>query len=154
MPPDKRVLAAEAFWRDKESPDIQLQHTEALVALARRLNFRVKSLQGLAVERRARHLAQMTDVSDAIATRALIAYHFSTKRDLMATFLDALGIPHDHGLIDEEQLTAPPADKLASAVQATRAAHDPEDVDLYLRTLTTLDGETWASLSGLLEPSH
>ena len=63
LPVEKRVLAAEAFWLDTDSPDIQAQHAEALVTLARRLNFRAKSVQALTVERRARHLAQLTDIS-------------------------------------------------------------------------------------------
>jgi hypothetical protein len=29
-----------------------------------------------------------------------------------------------------------------------------DDVDLYLRTLAALDGETWANLAPLLEPAH
>ena len=40
MPLDKRIQAAEAFWRDEESADIQAQHVEAIVTIARRLNFR------------------------------------------------------------------------------------------------------------------
>ena len=153
MPLEKRVQAAEAFWRDHESPEIQAQHAEALIALARRLNFRTKTLQSLPVERRARHLAQSPDVSESIATRALIAYHFSTKRPLMAAFLDALAIPHDDGLINEEQLTPPSAERLSAAVQAVRSTFDAGDVDLYLRTLVMLDGDTWTHLSGLLEPA-
>src|SRR4030095_3896536 len=38
MPLDKRVQAADAFWRDEESADIQAQHVEAIVTIARRLN--------------------------------------------------------------------------------------------------------------------
>src|SRR6187549_588549 len=95
MPTEKRVQAADAFWRDTESQDIQAQHAEALAVLARRLNFRMRTLQTLPVERRAKHMAQLTDLSEAVATRALIAYHFATKRPLMGAFLDALGIAHD-----------------------------------------------------------
>ena len=79
MPLEKRVLAAEAFWRDDE-PDVEVQQMEAVVSLARRLNFRAKSIQTLPIERRARHLAQMAEVSDSVATRALIAYHFTNQR--------------------------------------------------------------------------
>ena len=79
MPLDKRTEAAEAFWRDRDSPDIEAQHVEAVLMLAKRLNFRVKSIQALPVEKRAKHLAHVTDVSDAVATRALIAYHFTAK---------------------------------------------------------------------------
>ena len=150
MPLDKRVLAADAFWRDVDSPDIAAQHAEAIGALARRLNFRVRSLQSLPIERRAKHLAQMSDVSDTIATRALIAYHFTTQRPLMAAFLDALGIAHEDGLITVEDVTPPAAETMATAVQSVRSAFPAEDVDLYLRTLTTLDGQTWGELEGLI----
>ncbi len=154
MPSAKRVEAAEAFWRDTESQDIQAQHAEALVALAKRLNFRMRTLQTLPVERRARHLAQLGEVSDAIATRALIAYHFATKRPLMGAFLDGLGIAHEDGLITEEQVAPPAADRLSSAVDAVKGSFDAADVDLYLRTLASLDGETWAHLADVLKPSH
>lgn len=154
MPSEKRVEAAEAFWRDTESQDIQAQHAEALVALAKRLNFRMRTLQTLPVERRAKHLAQLGDVSDAVATRALIAYHFATKRPLMGAFLDALGIAHEDGLITEEQVTPPTAERLSAAVEALTGAFDAGDVDLYLRTLACLDGETWTHLADVLKPSH
>lgn len=150
MSADKRLQAAEAFWRDTESPEIAMQHMEALVALARRLNFRPKSLQQLPVERKARHLAQMSDVSDAVATRALIAYHFLFQRPLMAAFLDGLGIAHEDGLIGEENVVAPSSEKLSAGVKAVRGGHDATDVTLYLRTLVALDGETWGNLETLI----
>jgi hypothetical protein len=153
MPVDKRVLAAEAFWRDTDSPDIQMQQAEVTIALARRLNFRAKSVQALAIERRAKHLGHMADVSDAVATRALIAYHFSNQRPLMAAFLEALGIPHEDGVITEETVAPPDRARLATAVTAIKSSFDTADVDLYLRTLTTLDGDTWGALDGLLSES-
>jgi hypothetical protein len=152
MPLEKRVLAAEAFWRDDESPEIEAQQIEAVVTLAKRLNFRPKSIQSLPIERRARHLAQLPDVSDAVATRALIAYHFTAKRPLMAAFLDALGLAHDNGLITEENVAAPDRGRLETAVTSVRAQFDAGDVDLYLRTLVALDGDTWTNLDGVLAP--
>jgi hypothetical protein len=154
MPVEKRVAAADAFWRDTESAEIQTQHAEALLMLARRLNFRPKTLQSLSIERRAKHLAQVGDVSDAIATRALIAYHFAVKRPLMAAFLDALGIAHENGLIADESLAAPSAERIAAAATTVRSSFDASDVDLYLRTLAALDGETWANLTPVLTPTH
>jgi hypothetical protein len=152
MPLETRVAAADAFWRDDESPEIEAQHADALVTLARRLNFRPKTLQNLPVERLAKHLGQMGEVSDAIATRALIAFHFSGRRPLMGAFLDALGITHDNGLITAEEVAAPPADRLAEAAKVVRASFDPADVDLYLRTLAALDGDTWGNLDVVVQP--
>ena len=153
MSPDKRVLAAEAFWRDSESPDIRAQHVEAAASLARRLKFRPQSIQRLPIERRARQLAQLSDVSESVATRALIAYHFSTQRPLMGAFLDALGIAHEEGLITADEVPPPEADAINAAVTRVKATFPPEDVILYLRTLAALDGDTWAQIDTALAAS-
>ena len=68
LPAREAPLAGRCLLAGQRSPEIQAQHVEALVAIARRLNFRAKSVQALPVERRAKHLAQMRDVSDALAT--------------------------------------------------------------------------------------
>jgi hypothetical protein len=149
LPVERRASVAEAFWRDDESADIQLQHAEAVVLLARRMKFRPKSVQVLPVERRAKHLAQVAEVSDAIATRALIAYHFTEQRPLMGAFLDALGIAHDRGLISTDQVEPPSRDRLVAAVTAVKSEFSEEDVALYLRTLSALDGDTWGALDDL-----
>ena len=149
LPVEKRVRAAEAFWRDESSPDVQVQQMEATLLLAKRLNFRPKSVLSLPIERRARHLAQVNDVSDAVATRALIAYHCAYMRPLMAGFLDALGIGYDQGLSTDENVEAPDRDRLAAAVEAVKATFGSEDVDLYVKTLAALDSDTWRHLDGL-----
>jgi hypothetical protein len=154
MPLEKRVQAADAFWRDEESSDIKVQHVEAIVTIARRLNFRPKSVQALPVERRAKQLAQINEVSDALATRALIAYHFASQRPLMTTFLDALGIPHENGLITAEDVTPPDRERLTAATNALVAAHPADDATRYLRTLVALDGDTWVNLPGVIAAIH
>lgn len=149
MPADKRLLAADAFWREDQA-DVQMQHIDAVVSIARRLNFRPKSVQALPVERKAKHLSQMGEVSDAVATRALISYHFTAKRELMAAFLDALGIKHENGLINEESVPPPSKDRIAAAITTLKAAFPAEDVDLYLKTLSALDEETWAEVEAAM----
>jgi len=149
MTSEQRVAAADAFWRE-ESNDIDVQHADAVVTLARRMHFRPKSMAALPIERRSRMLAQVSDVSDAVATRALISYHFTVRRDLMAAFLDALGIKHENGLIQDETVAPPAKDRLVTAIKKVRESFAASDVDLYLKTLTTLDGDTWGELDGAL----
>ena len=144
MSPDTRLLAADAFWRDDQGAD---QQAEAVVLLARRLNFRPKALHSVPIERRTKMLAQVAEVGDSIATRALIAYHFAHQRPLMAAFLDALGVTHENGLISTDDLPAPAPEKLNAAVAAIRTSFPGDDVDRYLHTLASLDGETWAGLN-------
>ena len=143
MPPATRLTAAEAFWRDDQGDE---QQAEAVVLLARRLNFRPKALQKLPVDRRARMLAQVAELPDTVATRALIAYHFASQRPLMAGFLDALGVAHEDGLIAAEEMPAPDPEKLKAAVAAIRSSFPADDVERYLRTLMVLDGDTWAGV--------
>ena len=150
LSPEKRLAVADAFWRDERSQEIHAPRVEAIVTIAKRLNFRGKSVQALPTEKRAKYLAQMTDVSESIATHALIAYHFVAQRPLMGAFLDAVGIAHENGLISAEQVDAPDRAKLAAAVEKVRAEFPPDDVELYLRTLLILDGETWKALDTVL----
>ncbi len=146
MSREKRLVAAEAFWADEED-GAGAHHVEAIVALAQRLKSRPKTIQAQPPERLARQLAGLSDVSDGIATRALIAYHFTHARPLMSAFLDAVGIPHENGLISDEP-KRPDQARLRTAAETLRAAFPTEDVDLYLRTLVVLDGDTW---DGLIE---
>ena len=145
MTAEQRVAASDAFWNEDQA-DIQMQHMEAIIAIARRMNFRPKSVQSLPLERKSKMLAQLGDVSDSIATRALISYHFQNKRDLMGAFLDAVGIAHENGMIAEESVPPPPSEKLAAAIKQVRSSFPQDDVDLYLRTLSALDGETWVGM--------
>ena len=87
-----------------------------------------------------------------VAARLLVAYHLAHQRPMMASFLDALGIAHEDGLIADEELEAPPADKLAeAAADASPASYPPEDVALYLSTLVWQDPETWGALAEVPE---
>ena len=101
-------------------------------------------------EKRAKYLAQMTDVSESIATHALIAYHFAAQRPLMGAFLDAVGIPHEDGLISAEQVDAPSRATLTAAAEKVQETFATDDLEIYLKTLLILDGETWKELDTLL----
>jgi hypothetical protein len=155
LPSSMRLALADAFWREAgdDTTDTNAQHIEATLAIARRLNFRPKSIQALPIERKAKQLAQIADVSDTIATHALIAYHFSAQRPLMAAFLDALGIANDNGMITAEEVTAPEAEQLRDAI-GKLSTYPADDVSLYLRTLSALDEDTWRHLPDVLAATH
>lgn len=145
VPSDRRVLAATAFWRDEQTA---LEQAEAVSLIARQIKFRPKSVLGLPVEKKARHLAGMAQVSDLLAARLLIAYHLETQRPMMGAFLDALGIQHQDGLITEESPAAPSTERLDRAVQTLSAAYPKLDVARYFWTLLWQDPETWGGLQG------
>jgi spore germination cell wall hydrolase CwlJ-like protein len=142
MTPEQRLQAAQAFWQDEEAANDQVQ---AVLLISQQKKFRPKTVIGLDDTRKARHLATLGSLPDAIAARALIVYHLSHQREMMATFLDALGIAHEDGLIKEDE-AKPDPEKLGPAVAAITAKYPAEDVSLYLSTLLSQDPETWEGL--------
>jgi hypothetical protein len=146
MTPDQRQRAARAFWSDSDAKADQVQ---AVMLIAQQKKFRPKTINGLDLDRRARHLATLASLPDALAARALVVYHLSDQRAMMGAFLDALGIAHENGLIQEDSVTPDPA-KLPAAVSALRQQFPTEDVTLYLETLFSQDPETWGGLESLL----
>jgi hypothetical protein len=137
--------AAEAFWEDEES--IAEQTEEVQLLLARKLNFRYKSVDTMSVDRKATHLMKLGNVSEGVAARLLVTYHLTTQRAMMGAFLDALGIAHEDGLIAEEEAPKPDAAKIGEAATALAAAYPAEDVRLYFETLLVQDPDTWGALA-------
>ena len=139
----ERIDAAGLFWDDEHSADQQM---EAVNAIATQMKFRPRSVIGLAPEKRARYLAQLPNVSDAIAARALVTYHLERRREMMAAFLDLLGVAHENGLITEETIAKPEEEKVKAAAAELATKFPAADVAIYLSTLVSQDPETWAAL--------
>jgi hypothetical protein len=149
MPLERRVDAAGLFWDDEHSADQQL---EAVAAIATHMKFRPRSVLGLAPDKRAKYLAQLPTVTDAIAARALVNYHLERQRPMMGAFLDLLGIAHENGLISDENLPKPEADKVTGAAKELATKFPADDVSLYLATLVSQDPDTWEPLVDLEPP--
>ena len=146
MTPEQRIAAARAFWLDDNATDDQIQ---AVAFIAEKKKFRTKTLLSLDLDRRAQHLASLA-LPDALAARALVTYHLAEQRPMMGAFLDALGIAHEQGLIQEDEVK-PDAAKLAPAVEKISGEFPPEHVSLYLNTLLCQDPETWGGLGELTQ---
>ena len=144
MPLDLRTSAAAAFWRD----DAALEHAEAVALIAKQIKFRPKSVMALPIDKRARHLAGLAQVSDLLAARLVISYHLAHQRPMMGAFLDALGIAHEDGLIKDESPTAPDAATLEAAIKTLGAQFPKVDVARYFWALLWQDPETWGGLKG------
>jgi hypothetical protein len=144
---EQRLQAARAFWQDEQASEDQVQ---AVLLIAQQKKFRPKSVVSLNDERKARHLAGLASLPDGLAARALILYHLAEQRPMMSAFLDALGIAHENGLIQED-LAAPDPGKLGPAVTQIAQQYPPESVSLYLNTLLSQDANTWGALGPLLQ---
>jgi uncharacterized protein Usg len=151
MPDAKRLLAAEAFWQERDGVEQQI---EAMTLIARQLKARPKFVQGLPLEKKARYLASFPQMPDALAARLLVSYHLAHQRPMLQAFLDALGIAHEDGVIAADPEGPISAERLATAADALDAAFPPEDVTLYLATLLSQDPETWGALQGVPQASR
>jgi hypothetical protein len=146
LPAERRTVAAELFWADEQSTE---QQVEAVAALAAHMKFRTKSVMSLPVDKKARYLATLPNVSDSIAARALVNFHLDRQRPMMGAFLDALGITHENGLITEENIGTPDPEKLSAAAEELGSKYPADDVALYFSTLVSQDPDTWGGLADL-----
>jgi hypothetical protein len=150
MSETQKLRAAEAFWRE---PDGVEQQLEAMALLAQKLKARPRYIQGLPIEKRARHLAHYPQMPDLLAARMLVSYHLAHQRPMMSAFLDAIGIAHDNGLITEDPKGPVTAEQLQAGRTALEGAYPAEDIQLYFATLLAQDPETWAALTGHMSRS-
>ena len=146
LPIERREQAAELFWSDEQSAE---QQVEACAQIATQMKFRAKSVLALPVDKKTRYLVRLPNISDAVAARALVDYHLGRQREMMAAFLDALGVAHENGLISEETVVKPETEKLRTAAADIAGKYPADDVSLYLSTLVSQDPDTWGELADL-----
>jgi hypothetical protein len=143
---DQRTRAARAFWADPDATDDQVQ---AAFLIAQQKKFRPKTVIGLDLDRKARHLATVGSMPDQIAARALIVYHLAEQRPMMGAFLDALGIAHENGLIQDDEVK-PDAAKIGQAAEQIARQFPRADARIYLSTLLCQDPDTWGALGDVV----
>ena len=144
LPAERRIAAAGLFWADEQSAE---QQVEAIAAIATHMKFRTKTLFGLSQEKKSKYLSTLPNISESIAARALVNYHLETQRPMMGAFLDSLGIAHENGLINDESVARPDAEKLRAAATELAGKYPAEDLNLYFSTLVSQDPDTWGGLA-------
>jgi hypothetical protein len=120
----------------------------AFAAIVRARRMRPQAVRAMSPEAQARAVAAILDPGEPLASSLLVALHLGERRPLLRTFLDAMNLPHDDGILkDEAEETPPPTpEALRTALQAL--ASFPEDqVAVYLNTLYLQDPERWAALA-------
>jgi hypothetical protein len=147
MTGEQRLRAARALWNDADARAEQIQ---AAGVIAQQLKFRPKTVAGLDKDKQARYLTNVVNVPDELAAKLLVGYHLAEQRPMMSTFLDAIGLAHEAGLIDDDA-GSPDAARMAGAAAAIATSYPAEDVALYLNTLLWQDPRTWGVLADLPE---
>ena len=144
LPAERRIAAAGLFWADEQSAE---QQVEAIAAIATHMKFRTKTLFGLSQEKKSKYLSTLPNISESIAARALVNYHLETQRPMMGAFLDSLGIAHENGLINDESVAKPDAERLRAAATELAGKYPADDLNLYFSTLVSQDPDTWGGLA-------
>jgi hypothetical protein len=143
LPPEDRLAAAMAFFAE---PPPELAPS-ALAVLASARHMRPQAARALSPDAQARILATVLDPGESLAQGLLIALHLAERRPMLAAFLDALGLPHEDGVLKEEADTLPPVEEEKARAAAAALTRFPSpQVLVYLNALWLQDPERWAAL--------
>ena len=112
--------------------------------VAKALKFRPQMIRKLPLDKRARTARRLIEgrSNAELCYELLGTYLVRTKKELVTSFLDATGVAHDEGMIEDLDAAAPDAAKLDAAITELDAKHDPEDVTLYLALCADMWPET------------
>jgi hypothetical protein len=120
----------------------------ALGAIVKARHVRPQVARSMPPEAQAAALAAVADPGEGVAASLLVALHLGERRALLRSFLDAAGIAHEDGLIQDDDTAALDEAKGRAAVQAVARAFPRAEVDVYLNVLWQQDPDRWAVLEG------
>lgn len=102
--------------------------------VARAMKFRPHAIRKLPMPKRAQKARSiiLSGGRAELAYELCGGYLLRHHEGLMPAFLDATGVPHEDGMIEDTDESEPAADKIDEAVQALDGEFPPEDVTLYL----------------------
>lgn len=102
-------------------------------------------------QRHATMIATLTRPAlDLVAATLIRAWLMKKHLAMLVDFLDALGIPHKDGVVEELPASMDDA-KLKSAIDTLLAKHPPEAVAVYLNAFNDMNEANWANLKTMLE---
>jgi hypothetical protein len=101
-----------------------------------------------------RHATMLTTLArpamEMVTANLIRAWLLKKHKQMLADFLDALGIPHQDGVVEDLPPTMDEA-KIRAAVDALLAKYPPEAVAVYLHAFNEMNTVGWPSLKTLLE---
>lgn len=144
------ALAQEILTYAHESDKPLYRTTLAAVAEARKL-------RPVFLERQPRtqqHQAMLTTLAkpalEAITANLLRTWLLKKYKSMLMDFLDALGIEHKEGVVEDLPKTMDDA-KLTAAIDTLLSKYPPEVVSVYLNAFNEMNEVEWANLNKMLE---
>ena len=106
--------------------------------VAKALKFRPQAIRKLPMEKRAKRARMIIEGKSNVELcyELFGSYLVRTKKDLVTGFLDATGVEHDEGMIEDIDEEGPDPAKIGEAIEKLDGEFDPEDVTLYLALCT------------------
>jgi hypothetical protein len=146
---EEKVAAAGRFFAEPS----QEVYGSALAAIVKARHLRPQVARSMSPEEQGRALASVLDPGEPVAAALLVALHLGARRGMLATFLDAVGLPHEDGILKEEAdaVTLDEA-RLRAGLDALKARFREHEIRTYLNTLWLQDPDRWDALRGLPEP--
>ena len=112
--------------------------------------FRPKTIAGYSREQLAKEVVRLNAQNDNDEVELLQALYLEVRPEIQVAFLDACGVKHENGTIDEK-LEVPYASPVTveKAAAALRAQFG-EDGQHYLQTIARYNGAAWPGLGDVL----
>jgi len=148
MTDDEKKASAAALWKNAD-----LESRMAVEMLvAKEMKFRPQSVRKLSAEKVAPRLARMADgLPETVFFQFLFHLHMAQRRELMVEYLDAVGLPHNEGVLElPEDAEAPTEEAAAGPARELAAEHGREGL-VYLATLAVADADFWAGMLSVLD---
>ena len=136
LAPDERAEAVHAALEREAAEDGSLR--EAVVdTLASTFNFRPETLRSWPSRKVADNYgAHLKTREQDLLSRLLRALHVAHRRDMLADFLDDLGVSHENGLVREGPRDGPhDVDDVVEAADSVLASRGPDEALTYFLTL-------------------
>ena len=100
-----------------------------------------------------RHAAMLATLArpalDTVTSGLIRGWLLKQHKPMLADFLDAMGIKHEDGVVEQLPATMDDA-KLRAAVDALLAKYPPETVAVYLHAFNEMNQQEWPNLTAML----
>lgn len=126
----------------------------AIGVAAASMNARPQYLRKLPADKRIaamrRGLARVR--ANDMAEEILAVYFLECRKELLAEWLDLLGLAHEEGILEEDAPASPSAEDVKAAVDKFRAAGEEPDRELLLQAFAAQTSIDWPALDALIAP--
>ena len=143
---EDKIAAAARFFEEPA----QEVYASAVGAIIKARHLRPQVARSMPPEEQGRALASVLDPGEPVAAALLVALHLGPRREMLRVFLDAVGLPHDDGILKEEaQAASIDEAQLRAGADALKAKFSADEIRTYLNTLWLQDPEGWNALRAL-----